>query len=60
MALDPTTEVLTVNTLRDQGGDLDGVIISTSPENVILLELDLAEKLRDALIVLLAFERVAA
>ena len=60
MTPDPATEVLTVNTFRDHGVDLDGVIISTSPENVILLELDLAEQLRDALIVLLAFERVAA
>jgi hypothetical protein len=53
-------ELLTVNTFRDRGVDLDGVIVSTSPENVILLELEQAEQLRDALIVLLAFERVAA
>ena len=55
-----TAETLTVNTFRDHGVDLDGVIVSTSRENVILLELDQAEQLRDALIVLLAFERVAA
>ncbi len=60
MTTTPTTEILTVNTFRDHGVDLDGVIVSTSPENVILLDLELAEQLRDALIVLLAFERVAA
>ena len=53
-------ELLTVNTFRDRGVDLDGVIVSTSAENAVLLDLDQAEQLRDALIVLLAFERVAA